>query len=138
MRQVSRLYVTCLAFACWHTCVAMCCSVLQCAVVCCSVLPSVALCCNVMQCVAMCCSVSFLCRMRDVSHLYMLSVCCGVLHCVATCCNVMQCLVFMRMFFQMKLHMRHAHPPGTDCNALQHTARPCNTLQHTATHSNKL
>ena len=41
-----------------HTCVAVCCSVLQCVAVCCSVLQCVAVCCSVLQCVAVCCSES--------------------------------------------------------------------------------
>ena len=40
-----------------HTCVALCCSVLQCDAVCCSMLQCVAVCCSVLQCVAVCCSV---------------------------------------------------------------------------------
>jgi len=40
-----------------HSCVAVCCSVLQCAAVCCSVLQCVAVCCGVLRCVAVCCCI---------------------------------------------------------------------------------
>jgi len=64
----------------YHTCVAVCCSVLQCVAVCCSVLQCVAVCCSVLQCVP---------RKACVSRLTTLS---DSLMCVAVCCSVLQCV----------------------------------------------
>ena len=70
-----------------HSCVALCCNVLQCVATCCSVLQRVAegcRCCRVLQSVAECCRLlqSVLQVLRHVAE------CCRVLHSVAACCSV--------------------------------------------------